>query len=63
MSFITAEYMQYIYYACGVISIILTIITTTRHSEQRFEKRMTRTEPLLMMCCKKLEVPIDDINR
>jgi len=62
-SFHMPENMQYIYYACGVLSIIFTVIQSNKQSEQRFEKRITRTETLLMMCCKKLNVPMDDINR
>ena len=57
------ENLQYIYYAPGVLSIIFTVVKTNQHSEQKFEKRMTRGETLLMMCCKKLDVPTDDINR
>lgn len=63
------ENMQYIYYGMGVVSILFTIITTHRHSEQQykktiveFEKRMVRIETFVMMCCKKLDVPTHDIN-
>ncbi len=56
------ENMQYFYYAAGVISIIITIITTSSRAEKEFEKRMTRIETFLMLCCRELKIPFDDIN-
>ena len=54
--------VQLIATVLGVVSIIITIVKTARHSEQVNEKRLVRIETFLMLCCKKLDIPIDQIN-
>lgn len=57
-----ADNIQLIATVLGIVSIIITILLTAKHSERVSEKRLVRIETFLMLCCNKLEIPIDEIN-